>query len=433
MPPRALRLFRWKGTDYTLNWLPLGGFVRPMGEGVVSQMGEDDTNEDRREALERGIANPRSVNEVRPLPRIWFMAAGSIANFLMALVLFTVVGLLGLPEIVGARANIFYVAPDSPFAEAGLQAGDVVEQLNGETFLSSGALAEALASASGEVTLTVLRQGEDAPLTLTASPGLAAAQRDAATHPLIFSVAPGSPAALAGIEAGDLVLSFNDQTINLFSELQEATRANLGQEVTLTLWRGGDIITAALTPRLNPPEGEGSMGVTFGDSSNALLDATAGLVYVEGLPQQAITPLPLTEAVPYAFEQFGFVINTIASVPAQLLEGTADPETLRPIGPVGVSQAGALLINESVDQNRPGIILNFIALVSISLGLTNLLPIPALDGGRILFVLIEILRGKPIAPEREGMVHLVGLALLLSLMVLVVFNDILNPVTALLR
>lgn len=433
MPPRAKRLFRWKGTDYTLNWLPLGGFVRPLGEGVVSQMGDEEASEDRKEALDRGIENPQSVYETKPLPRIWFMAAGSIANFLMALVLFAVVALLGMPEIVGARANIFYVEPDSPLYEAGLRAGDVVENLNGEKFASSATLADALASTNGEVTLTVLRAGADEPITLTASPGLAATRRDAATHPLIFAVAPNSPAALAGLEAGDLVTAFNGEPINRFEQLQEQTRANLGREATLTIWRAGESFETALTPRVNPPEGEGAMGVSFGESANALLDATAGVVYMEGIPQQILQPQPLTVAVPYAFDQFGFVLNTIASVPAQLLQGTADPDTLRPIGPVGVSQAGAMLINESVDQNRPGIILNFIALVSISLGLTNLLPIPALDGGRILFVIIEILRGKPVSPEREGMVHLVGLALLLSLMVLVVFNDILNPVTELLR
>jgi regulator of sigma E protease len=69
----------------------------------------------------------------------------------------------------------------------------------------------------------------------------------------------------------------------------------------------------------------------------------------------------------------------------------------------------------------------FVALISISLGITNLLPIPGLDGGRILFVLVEIIRGKPMSPEHEGIVHLIGIGLLLSLMVLLVINDIVNP------
>ena len=106
------------------------------------------------------------------------------------------------------------------------------------------------------------------------------------------------------------------------------------------------------------------------------------------------------------------MINTIASIPGQIIHGTADPQSLRVTSPLGISQAGAVFLQESIQRNQPGIILEFMALISLALGLTNLLPIPALDGGRILFVLIELVRGRPIAPEREGMVHLVGLLLL---------------------
>jgi regulator of sigma E protease len=433
MPPRALRLFRWRGTDYTLNWLPLGGFVRPMGEGVVSQMGDEGTNEDRKEALARGIQNPQSVNETKPLPRIWFMAAGSLANFLMALVLFAIVALLGLPETVGARTNIFYVEPGTPLYEAGLRPGDVIENVNGLNFASSAELAQTLYESRESLTVTVRRAGEPGPLTLTIAPDLSSARPDTTTHPIISFVAPNSPAERAGLQPGDLVLAFDGAPINAFTDLQTRTAANLGREITLTVWRAGETFETQLTPRENPPEGEGAMGVAFPEASAVTLDRTSGLVYGEGLAQQILRPQPITAAVPYAFDQFGVVLRTIADVPRQLLDGSAPADMLRPIGPVGVSQAGAFLLNESVEQNRPGIILNFIALVSISLGLTNLLPIPALDGGRILFVIIEMLRGKPVAPEREGMVHLVGLAILLSLMVLVVFNDLLNPVTEMLR
>ena len=107
--------------------------------------------------------------------------------------------------------------------------------------------------------------------------------------------------------------------------------------------------------------------------------------------------------------------------------------SLRLTSPLGISQAGGVFLQESIQRNQPGIILEFMALISLALGLTNLLPIPALDGGRIVFVLIELVRGRPIAPEREGVVHLVGLALLLSLMVVVLLNDIANPLTNLIR
>ena len=95
--------------------------------------------------------------------------------------------------------------------------------------------------------------------------------------------------------------------------------------------------------------------------------------------------------------------------------------------------ARSVFLQESIEQNRPVEILNYVAIISIALGFTNLLPLPALDGGRILFVLIEMVRGKPIPPEREGFVHLLGLAFLLSLTVVIVINDIVNPVTDLIR
>jgi regulator of sigma E protease len=127
------------------------------------------------------------------------------------------------------------------------------------------------------------------------------------------------------------------------------------------------------------------------------------------------------------------VLNTIFSLPAQIINGSANGEDLRFASIVGISQVGGLFLQESIQRSQPTIIIEYIALISLVLGLTNLLPIPALDGGRILFVLIEVLRGRPIAPEREGMVHLVGLALLLSLMVVVMVNDVINPLTDILR
>jgi regulator of sigma E protease len=114
------------------------------------------------------------------------------------------------------------------------------------------------------------------------------------------------------------------------------------------------------------------------------------------------------------------------------LRRETQPEENRIVSIVGVSQLGGEFLQESIEQDRPIVILNYIALISIALGVTNLFPIPALDGGRILFVLIEIIRGKPIAPEREGIIHLIGLAFLLSIGIIFILNDIFNPLTDLL-
>lgn len=118
----------------------------------------------------------------------------------------------------------------------------------------------------------------------------------------------------------------------------------------------------------------------------------------------------------------------VLRLPIDLLSGRLTPEEARPVSIVAISNIGGQIFAESIQQNQPTLILNYIALISIALGVTNLLPLPALDGGRIVFVLLEIVRGRPIKPEFEGVIHLVGLALLLSVAVVFILNDIINPI-----
>jgi regulator of sigma E protease len=198
--------------------------------------------------------------------------------------------------------------------------------------------------------------------------------------------------------------------------------------VALGVWRNGETQELSLTPRSNPPSGQGAMGISI---NTAAIQPALDIAFQEGT-QRDLVPLSFGGSVQYSLDRIGEVISTIASIPARIIGGTADPNEMRLVSPLGISQVGAGLLQESIERDQPTIILEFMALISLALGLTNLLPIPALDGGRILFVLIEIVRGRPIAPEREGMVHLIGLALLLSLMVVVLFNDIANPLTNLL-
>jgi regulator of sigma E protease len=435
MPPRMVRLGRWRGTDITLNWLPLGGFVRPLGEDMVRQLGDDAITTDRDEAAARGIEKPMSVGEARPLGRILFMAGGALANFLSALLIFIIIGLTGLPQAVGARYQIVYVAQDSPAAAIGLQPGDVVESVNGELIADETALLEAVRSSAADgFTVSILRDESAQTLSVeagTIDPDVLSAWE---THPLISGIADMSPAALAGIMPGDLVIALNGESIMNFEALQAATRANLEQEVTLTLLREGEEVTVSLVPRANPPQGEGSMGIGINDGA---VSRGLGTAILPVTPVQELVPLSLGASVQYGIDRVVGVVRQIIEVPVQLVSALINRqpvgEEMRVTSVLGISQVGGVLLQESIEQRQPTIILEYIALLSLALGITNLLPIPALDGGRILFVLIEILRGRPMAPEREGMVHLVGLALLLSLMVVVVINDIANPIVNILR
>lgn len=433
MPPRIVKLFTLGGTDYTLNWLPLGGFVRPLGEDMVRQMGADALEADRQEAIERGVGKAMSVNEAKPPARVLFLAGGALMNFLFAIVLFTIIGTMGIPVITGGLVSVIHVDPNSALAAAGVQRGDVISRLDGTAFDSGAELLDKLATVDGTATLEVVRpatepNGSDQTLSLNYTSSSAQAT-PAQSYPIVVGVAPGSPAETAGLQPDDLVKAFNGVPVDSVKTLQTMTSEHLDQTVTLTLLRGREDVTLDVKPRSNPPSGEGAIGVTISDG---FVNPVFGLTYQEG-QRRTLQSLALGDAIQYSFMRVGDVFQTIASIPGELLRGTADPASLRITSPIGISQVGGVFLQESIERNQPGIILEFMALISIALGLTNLLPIPALDGGRILFVLIEIIRGRPIAPEREGMVHLVGLALLLSLMVVVLLNDIANPLTDILK
>lgn len=428
LPPRMLRIGIRNGVEYTLNWLPLGGFVRPMGEDSVRQMGDDALADDRQIAIERGVKDPKSVNQVSPGRRIFFMAAGALANFVLAFVLLTIVALAGLPQLTGARAVVNHVLAESVYAQAGLLPNDVIEQVNGVTFATAAGAIDAIQASDGPVTLAVRREGSTEPLTITVEPAVAVGTAE--THPQIMGIAPDSPAEAAGLQPGDLVLGFNDQLMNSREALQAITREHLDEEITLHIWRDGQTLDVTLTPRGSPPEGQGAMGIEIASAASA---ANFGLVVSEGQPQQSLQPLALGDAMRYAAERMWGVIDSMLSLPGRIIQGATSPEETRMVSPLGISQMGGVFLQESIQQERPTIILEYIALISMALGLTNLLPIPALDGGRILFVLIEIVRGRPVSPEREGRVHLIGLLILLSLMAVVLVNDIANPITSLLR
>lgn len=431
MPPRMLKLFTLGGTDYTLNWLPLGGFVRPLGEDIVAQKGSDATEQDRMEAEQRGFEKTMSVNEAKPLPRIWFFSAGAIANFILAFIMFVIIALMGVPEVTGGLVSVESLTADSPLAASGLQQGDIIESINGERFASDDELIERLYALNGqEVTLGVVRGESQEAISLTFTPEFTGTPAVNNTYPLVLAVAENSPAANAGLQDGDIVLRFNGEELTGITSLQTLTREHLDQAVTLSVLRNYvEELDITLTPRANPPQGEGAMGINIGEAG---LEQNLGWVYLQGEKRELVSQT-LGGAISYSFSRIGGVVNEIASIPGRIINQTADPNSLRLTSPLGISQAGAVFLQESIEQNQPGIILEFMALISLALGLTNLLPIPALDGGRILFVLIELVRGRPIAPEREGIVHLVGLALLLSLMVVVLLNDIANPLTDLLR
>ena len=179
-PPRVFKLFTWGETEFTLNWIPLGGFVRPLGEDMVRPLTEEETQREREQLIaqheknlatndesyksereelaDRGVYEVMSVNEAKPYPRIFFMAAGALANFLSAILIFIAIGLIGVPEIVGDRIAILQLSPSSELAQIGIQPDDFIERINGNLFQDSDDFIVQLRELVGtEVVFTVLR------------------------------------------------------------------------------------------------------------------------------------------------------------------------------------------------------------------------------------------------------------------------------------
>ena len=446
-PPRVGRLFRWRETDFTLNLLPLGGFVRPLGEDLIGPASEDKVKRDRvvieqrrsgpvrivgeREMLRlRGVddSDMMAVNEAPALGRIFFMAAGALANFATAVLLFFAAALIGLLMPVGGLSQITAIPSGSLFADTAARVGDVIERINGERFVDFDHFHATLATyneSTIQFDLIRLEDGEE--YTVTVTPEFSG--RFGSVQ--VLAVLEDSPAAAAGIAAGDMVTQINhlpiSSEVDPATTLREATRMAEGKPLPLTILREheherADEFVVVVTPRVNPPEGEGRLGISI----RSQFSLKEGTRFANAGYKSEYVPQSVSDAISYSLNTTGETFKAIASIPGRLLDGSLSGKDARPISIIGISKIGGELLNRSL-QEGPSIMLHFVALVSIFLGVSNLLPIPALDGGRIVFVLIEMLRGKPVDPQTEARVHQIGIILLLALGVVVMIYDLINP------
>ncbi len=224
---------------------------------------------------------------------------------------------------------------------------------------------------------------------------------------LVEEVVPNSPAARAGIEPGDIVLQVNGKPVNHNGELHRYIQLNLGKEITI-LVKHSDSTTEDIQviPRWKPPEGQGATGIAI-----ITLNPT---VISQHEPFWRAIPLGVKECIEtFTLFKNGIISMFIGAVPVELA------------GPVGIAQ-----ITGEVAKAGMSPLLEFAAFLSINLGIINLFPLPALDGGRIVFVLLEwVRRGKRISPKKEGLVHLIGFVLLIGAMLAVTYQDIIRIIS----
>ncbi len=303
-PPRLIRLAKIGDTEYTINLLPLGGFVRMTGEDDPSR--------------------PDSFASKGKLARATTLLAGPLMNAALAAGLYAATYMLGVPMPV-----------DGPGAG-------------------------------------------------------------------IYAVESGSPAEMAGLRPGDTVLQIDDHIITGPEDLREYVQAHKGAEISLIVRRDGQVLSEPIRviPRVNPPEGQGAMGVVIGEALNKV-----------SYPWWQAIPMGVGELVQFTL----LIFDRIGA----MLQGLIRPEVA---GPLGIAQLTA-------EVSRFGLVhsLRWTALLSTQLFLLNLVPFPALDGGRLLFVLVEAARrGRRLDPRKEGVVHFVGMMVLIGLMLLISYFDLLR-------
>ena len=331
-PPRILGLYRnheghWKfifgsrniktkNTIYSVNWIPLGGFVKIMGE--------DGEQKD----------NPASFAARSPWTRIRILAAGVAMNFLLAALLFSLGFYIGVP-----------------------QAAEEVKNAN-----------------VAQEKIQIVEVGEN------------------------------TPAEAMGIRLGDVILGARDENnLVAFSSVEDVQNyidGHKGQSIILEISRGKNILDLGGTPRQDAPSGEGPLGI-----------ALTKIVIAKYSWYEA-----LWLGARYTWELTLTFVSILGLFLWKLVAGK--PQGLDVSGPVGIA-----VLTGQVAELGFSYLLRFAALLSVNLAIINILPIPALDGGRILFVLIEKLKGSPIKRETELRVHNIGFALLISLMILVTVRD----------
>jgi len=226
---------------------------------------------------------------------------------------------------------------------------------------------------------------------------------------VVASLTPGSPAEAAGLKQGDIIVRADSTEILTIAALQQYTQAHLGQSVVLTVQRGGDQLEITVVPRVNPPQGEGPMGIGLS-------------------PRMTIKQYVWYEAIWSGAKQTVSLAAFVFTVPVQVIKGLIPANLARPVGPVGVGQLVGEAVQYSLDTGWWFPAMQIMGSLSVALAVTNLLPLPGLDGGRILFVLLEAIRRRRIDPAKEGMVHLIGMALIVALMLFITWQDLIHPV-----
>lgn len=389
MGPRLLSTEK-NGTRYSLKLLPIGGSCAMLGEDT------DIENE------------PGTFNSASVWGRIAVVAAGPIFNFIMAFVLsLVIVGAVGYEP-----STVLSVKEGSAAQAAGLKEGDVITCYQGYHIdLGKDLYVYSYMNELKEgdrIELKVKRDGKEYELSYLADVNVRYLlgcnfKGEDSSAMTVQSVMEGMPLEMAGVQAGDVIVAINGENIENAQDYQEYIKEHpLGTEpVKLMYSRDGQVYEAELTPQ---EYRTAESGFTY----NVYCEKAKGL-----------------DIIKYAAVEVKYMVRTTILSLKEFVTGKLGVDNLS--GPVGVVDAIGTTYEQSKSQGTLMLwmnMLNMAVLLSANLGVMNLLPFPALDGGRLVFLVLEAIRKKPINRQIEGMVHFAGLMLLMALMVFVMYQDI---------
>ncbi|MFW5451553.1 MAG: RIP metalloprotease RseP [Methylophagaceae bacterium] len=391
------------GTEYVIAAIPLGGFVKML---------------DEREGEVPAELLDRAFNRQSLRSRIAIVVAGPVANLLFAVVAYWFIFVIGIP---GLRPIIDEVDAHSPAEIAQLMVGDEIKAINGRstpTWLSvskallkqseSGGVAQLLVQSGGrdiQRQLEVTKRDLAVSLSVPLVQALGLTPIRISLKPIIGSVVKGGAAETAGLQAGDKLLFADGELIDNWRAWVALIRASPNKLLNVTIERAGQQFELSIRP-IKTIDNIGQIGAGV-DSRQAVVPEELQATFRYG-PVQAILPA--------INETQRFITLTLTSL-AGMITGSVSSKNLG--GPISIAQYAGEAANQGLIY-----FIGFLAVISISLGILNLLPIPILDGGHLAMYLVEWIRGKPLSDNMQLQGQKIGILLLLMLMVLAFYNDL---------
>ena len=399
-------------TEYVIAAIPFGGYVKMLDERE-GEVAEQDLG--------------RTFNRKSVWRRFAIVAAGPLFNFIFAIVAYYLIYLAG---VSGIKPMVGEVANPSPAYSAGVKLQDTILSVNGLETISWEKARFALLEESvdrGAITLVVqgldkqiiektldisgLRLLQDEQIDLMGELGLSMWRPD--IPPVIDEVIPGGSAAAAGLMAGDKILSLDGQSIINVNQWVDLIRAHPGQMLSLVVVRAGEKVTLQISPEIREENGAryGFIGVK--NRIEIPPDIRRKMSVVERYGPVGA----LSEALDKTWRMSWLTLKVLG----KLVVGEASVKNLS--GPITIARYAGLSARIGFEQ-----FLGFLAIISISLGVLNLLPVPILDGGHLFYYLIEMLKGSPVSETTEMLGQKIGIALLFGLMSIAIYNDLLRLV-----